>query len=201
MGFVIILRELANGGQPPDWHGIGIKSTMPTNVTEASLINDIEFLDELARHQEHVSEPSHHHSRVFEDAFEALEAGLPVDDRLLTIDGPHHERAPLREHYVASSEDSALLDVAAYDDAFEALEAGLSADSGPDTIDAPRRERVPLRERYIPPAEDRVPVESRISFTVAAFVMVACFSVGAATAALVFHDRVSQISALGMASR
>ena len=125
-----------------------------TNAAEASLINDVEFLDELERFEhaaEHAPDPGLD-SRTYADAFDALEAGLPMNRNAYPAEVPHHERAPTDEPQATASEDPA-------------------------------------------------PVEQRISFMAAALVVIVCLSVGAATAAFVFHDRVMQISALRPATR
>jgi hypothetical protein len=125
-----------------------------TTAAEASLINDVEFLDELERF-EHVAErapDSGLDSRTFDDAFDALESGLPLSHTAQRFEAPHHER-------------------------------------------------VPIGEPHEPSVERPVPPEVHIPFMAAALVLVGCLSVGAATAAFVFHDRVTQITALRPASR
>jgi hypothetical protein len=125
-----------------------------TTAAEASLINDVEFLDELERFQhvnEHVPD-SGLGTRTFDDAFDALESGLPLSHAVQPFEVPHHERAP-------------------------------------------------IGEPHDPPVEQPVPAEMHIPFMAAALVLVACLSAGAATAAFVFHDRVTQITALRPATR
>jgi hypothetical protein len=90
---------------------------------------------------------------------------------------------------------------AVYDDAFDALEVGLPMDRGARPDEIPHDERAPIDELPATASEDPAPVEQRISFMAAALVIIMCLSVGAATAALVFHDRVLQISVLRPASR
>ena len=136
-------------------------SSRPSTTADASLISDVEFLEELER-QEHASEPALD-SGVYEDAFDALEAGLPVTRGAAPVMVPHHERAPVRE---------------------------------PPVPLAARSEPTP-DEWHDEPA----PVGPGISVTAATIVIILCLSAGAASAALVFHDRVSRISALVTASR
>ncbi len=125
-----------------------------TTAAEASLINDVEFLHELECF-EHVEEQAPDpglDSRTFDDAFDALESGLPLTHAAQHFEVPHHERAP-------------------------------------------------IGEPHKPSVERPVPAEIHIPFIAAALVLVVCLSVGAATAALVFHDRVTQITALRPATR
>lgn len=85
-----------------------------------------------------------------------------------------------------------------YTDAFEALESGLEVDAaaleGGTSLDAatdgspePRLDRYDI-EQPVPARAD-----SRVPFKLAALVVVACATLGAATATLVLHDRVMQI--------
>jgi hypothetical protein len=83
----------------------------------------------------------------------------------------------------------------------DALDCGLPMDPVARRIDAPRRERALLDEPYKPFVGTPRPVESRIPFVAAALVLVACLTLGAMTAALVFHDQLTQITAPRTATR
>ena len=91
--------------------------------------------------------------------------------------------------------------------AIDALEIGLPVDSTAPPTDAPHHERapygdrLPLRESYEAPVERPAPAEHRVPFVAVAIVLACCFSFGAATAALVFHDRLTHLSALQPATR
>ena len=121
---------------------------------EASLINGVEFLDELERFepQDGRAPDSELDSRVYADGFDGLDSGLPTILAASQIAAPHHERAPFDLPY------------------------------GP-LADAPRS------------------AEQHIPFKAAALVLVACLTLGAATAMLVFYDQVGQITAQRTATR
>ena len=93
------------------------------------------------------------------------------------------------------------LDPRAYDEALEALESGLPTDPHAPQADVPHYERAPIDDPFELPVDQPAPRETRISFMASALVLVACLTAGAATAALVFHDRVTQITALWPATR
>lgn len=118
-----------------------------TTAAEASLINDVEFREELER-IEH-PDPG---IELDAAAFDALEIGLPVSRAAQRFEVPHHERAP-------------------------------------------------IGEPYEPPVEQPASAETHIPFMAVALVLMACLTAGAATAAFVFHDRVTQIIALRPATR
>jgi hypothetical protein len=87
-----------------------------------------------------------------------------------------------------------------YADAFDALESGLPVNARKGAIAAPHHERPPINaapHATVPSA----PPETRVTAAMAAVVLVACLTAGAATAAYVFHDRVERITAPGMATR
>ena len=105
-------------------------------------------------------------SHSYADAFDALERGLPMDP--------------------AAREASA----------FDALERGLPMDPSTRETHRPHHERSPLSEPYETPVEHPALAEKHVPFLAAVLVLVACLTAGAATAALVFHDRVTQITAL-----
>ena len=143
-------------------HGIGNGTGMPRMSladAEASLINDLEFQEELER-QAPISQPDPDLDG-YEDAFDALDSGLPVRGNTPPAAGPQHLRAPIPDRY-------------------EPIAVGPSPGEW---------------------SEEPAPPEPGISLPAAVLVIALCLSVGAATAVLVFHDRVSRISALVTASR
>ena len=91
---------------------------------------------------------------------------------------------------------------------FEALDTGLPIDANPRQV-VPYHQRPPIEAPDDAPYEapDYQPVravsraEANIPFRTAALVLVVCLTAGAATAALVFHDRLSQITGTTTASR
>ena len=86
-----------------------------------------------------------------------------------------------------------------YADAFAALESGLPVHSGA-VIAAPHHERPPIDAPQTPTVQSAAP-ETRVTVTIAAVVLAACLTAGAAAAAYVFHDRLEQITAPRMATR
>lgn len=125
-----------------------------TTAAEASLINGVEFLEELERFEHaagHAPDPGID-SRTFDAAFDALEAGLPLSHAAHLFEVSHHERAP-------------------------------------------------IGEPHEPSVQQPAPAQKHISFMAAALVLAACLSAGAAAAAFVFHDRVTQITAPRPATR
>ncbi len=81
-------------------------------------------------------------------------------------------------------------------DSFDALDSGLPMDEAvPQPIEAPYTDSDPL------PANPRFGTESSISVIAAALVLAACLSAGAATAAFVFHDELTHITARLSANR
>ena len=81
-------------------------------------------------------------------------------------------------------------------DAFAALESGLRTNLTAPEARRPHHERPPLVESYDDDVMDAAEREApQVSFVTAGFVLVACLTFGAMTAAIVFHDRVTQITA------
>lgn len=71
----------------------------PTAAAEASILNDVDFLEKLERF-EHMDE----HGRdltpdqpAFDAAFDALDTGLPVSQAARRLEVPPHEQAPIGE--------------------------------------------------------------------------------------------------------
>jgi hypothetical protein len=89
------------------------------------------------------------------------------------------------------------------DAAFDALETGLPMDAGARAINEPFQPQrpAPAADVYDDEPIARQPPERQIPFLVAALVIVACLTAGAATAAVVFHDRLTAITATATASR
>ena len=87
---------------------------------------------------------------------------------------------------------------------FEALDTGLPIDANPRPV-VPYHQRPPIEAPDDAPDDQPVRAvtraEANIPFRTAALVLVVCLTAGAATAALVFHDRLSQITATTTASR
>jgi hypothetical protein len=83
----------------------------------------------------------------------------------------------------------------------DALDCGLPMDPAARPTDAPRRERALLDEPYKPFLGTPRSVEPHIPFMAAALVLVVGLTLGAVTAALVFHDQLGQITALRTATR
>jgi hypothetical protein len=89
-----------------------------------------------------------------------------------------------------------------YTDAFDALESGLPMLAGARPIPAPiqPQEPEPIADAFHD--EPIAPLlEREVPFAAAALVIVACLLAGAATAAVVFHDRLTAITAAPTASR
>jgi hypothetical protein len=87
-----------------------------------------------------------------------------------------------------------------YDDAFDALESGLPMTAGAPQMTEPLQPQRPIADSY--DDEPLAPPPGRnIPFVAAALVIAACLTAGAATAAVVFHDRLSAITASPTASR
>ena len=85
-------------------------------------------------------------------------------------------------------------------DAFDALESGLPVNPGAAAIAAPYYQRPPI-DAAEPPIDRPALPETRVTFPMAAIVLAACLTAGAATAACVFHDRLERITAPPMATR
>jgi hypothetical protein len=151
-------------------------------AAEPPLIDNARFLEELERFH-HVSDPGLD-SRSYEDAFEALESGLPMDP------AAHQTRA------FDALESGPPMDSAAREaGAFDALENGLPMNPDARQTGAPHHKRARIAEPHAPSVEP-APAETHVPFLAAVLVLLACLTAGAAAAALVFHDRVAQITAL-----
>ena len=88
-----------------------------------------------------------------------------------------------------------------YDEGYDALDSGLPLSPDADPTGAPHDARPALDDPYAPPVPAPARAKQDVPFLAAALVLVACLTVGAATAALVFHDRLTHITALQPASR
>lgn len=92
-----------------------------------------------------------------------------------------------------------------YDDAFDALESGLPMSAGAHGMSEPFQQRhqapPPIAQDYDEEPVAPQPPERNIPFVAAALVIAACLSAGAATAAFVFHDRLTAVTAALTASR
>ena len=88
-----------------------------------------------------------------------------------------------------------------YLDGFEALDSGLAADADASGFVSPQREYVPVDEIDELPADRPARAEFRISFMTAALVLLACLTAGAVTAAYVFQERLTPVSARPSATR
>jgi hypothetical protein len=86
-------------------------------------------------------------------------------------------------------------------DGFEALDSGLEADADASAFVSPQREYVPVEEVDEWPADRRTRAEFRISFMTAALVLLACLTAGAVTAAYVFQERLTPVTARSSAIR
>jgi hypothetical protein len=105
-----------------------------------------------------------------------------------------------RFHAARETEPPSIRQRTRYADAFDALDRGLEIDG--TALDAPADEgREPGADSY--DMEEPVPAraEPRIPVKLAAFLVVACVGLGAATATLVLHDRVLQITSSWTARR
>jgi hypothetical protein len=88
-----------------------------------------------------------------------------------------------------------------YLDAFEALDSGLPADANALVAESPRRGHAAIEEFDELPANRPTREERRISFMTAALVLLACLTAGAVTAAYVFQDRLTPVTARPSATR
>ena len=86
-----------------------------------------------------------------------------------------------------------------YLDGFEALDSGLVTDAS--GFVSPQREYVPVDEVDELPADRAARVEFRIPFMTAALVLLACLTAGAVTAAYVFQERLTPVTARPSATR
>ncbi len=92
-----------------------------------------------------------------------------------------------------------------YDDAFDAFESGLPMRAGARGISEPFQQRHE-DQPPIAPAYDEEPIAPQpparnIPLAAAALVIIACLTAGAATAAFVFQDRLTAVTAALTASR
>ena len=120
---------------------------------------------------EHVPVPRPDSRTRYADAFEALESGLPMNA------------------------------VTGESDALQGFARGVPTSPSARHGGAPHHERAPIDEPYEAPGSQPAPAGQQITFLTAALVLAACLTVGAATAALVFHDRLTLITALRSANR
>ena len=88
-----------------------------------------------------------------------------------------------------------------YLDGFEALDSGLVTDTDASGFVSPPREYVPVEEVDELPADRSARGEFRISFMTAALVLLACLTAGAVTAAYVFQERLTPVTARPSATR
>ena len=94
-----------------------------------------------------------------------------------------------------------------YDDAFHALESGLPMSAGAGgTSERFQQQHQQQHQEPLARAYDEEPIAPQppgrnIPFAAAALVIVACLTAGAATAAFVFHDRLTAVTAALTASR
>jgi hypothetical protein len=102
--------------------------------------------------------------------------------------------------FYAASEERAVQPLKQWDthlDAFESLDSGLPADANAAVAGSPRHEHAAIEEfDELPRREER-----RIPFMTAALVLLACLTAGAVTAAYVFQDRLTPITARPSAIR
>jgi hypothetical protein len=84
-------------------------------------------------------------------------------------------------------------------DAFAALDKGLAVKAAAQQPVFPPSERPPIDEARADEAD--AASETRIPFGAAAVVLIVCLTAGAASAAAMFHDRLTQITAPRSASR
>jgi hypothetical protein len=149
---------------------------MPTTTSaEQSLINDSEFIDEL---------------KQFSDARQPLPAFAGYG-----VASP----APVR----SSAEGAAPFDeqLRPYPDAFDALDSGLATDGAAPGPVSPRGEADPVEESSQLPANLSAPEPRGIPFITAALVLVTCLTAGATTAACLFQDQLTHITARPSATR
>jgi hypothetical protein len=124
----------------------------------------------------------------------------PSRQRPLVDDAQFFAELERFAHIAERSSDSRIdVHTTPYADAFAALESGLPVNSGA-AIAAPHHERPPIDAPQTPTVQSAAP-ETRVTVTMAAVVLAACLTAGAAAAAYVFHDRLEQITAPRMATR
>ena len=88
-----------------------------------------------------------------------------------------------------------------YGDEFDALDGGLAMDGdAPDPV-SPRGEGEPIEESHVLPANPSAPERRGIPFIAAALVIGTCLTAGAATAAYLFRDQLTHITARPSATR
>jgi hypothetical protein len=147
---------------------------MPTTTSaEQSLINDSELSDELGQ---------------FSDARQALPAFAGQG-----VASP----APARRGAAGAA---ALDEQQGHPDAFEALDSGLAIDGESLGPVSPRGEGDPMESSRLP-TNLSAPEPRGIPFTTAALVLVTCLTAGAITAACLFQDQLTHITARPSATR
>jgi hypothetical protein len=86
-----------------------------------------------------------------------------------------------------------------YAEAFAALDSGLAIDGPqPDAVD---HDTAPAYEPHDAPEDDLVRAQTRVTFKMSAIVLLASLTAGAAVAAYVFQDRMTEIAAPLTATR
>ena len=90
---------------------------------------------------------------------------------------------------------------APFDDGYDGFETGFPIDDGALQAGVPHHERAPIANPYDEPMDEPAVGAKRIPWMAAALVLIACLTAGAATAAVIFHDRLPAISAVLPASR
>jgi hypothetical protein len=136
-----------------------------TTSAEQSLINDSEFLDELAQFSDAGQERP-----AF--ARPGAAGAVPLDE----------QRRPYR-------------------DAFDTLDSGPATDGEAPGPVLPRGEGRPIEESNMLHANLSAPGPRGIPFITAALILVTCLTAGAATAAYLFHDQLTHITARPSATR
>jgi hypothetical protein len=88
-----------------------------------------------------------------------------------------------------------------YLDGFEALDSGLATHVDASSLKSQSRDYVPVDDVDEWPADRPTRDEFRISFMTAALVLLACLTAGAVTAAYVFQERLTPVTARPSATR
>jgi hypothetical protein len=88
-----------------------------------------------------------------------------------------------------------------YRDAFDALDGGLATDGDAPGPVSPGGDADPTEESHVLPANLSAPERRGISFITVALVLVTCLTAGAATAAYLFRDQLTHVTARPSASR
>jgi hypothetical protein len=82
-----------------------------------------------------------------------------------------------------------------YADAFDALDSGLAVSPDAPEFSEPPRDDAVGTEWHEPPVARLAPKQNRVPAMAAAFIVLVGLTAGGATAALVFHDQVVEITA------